>query len=51
MAPRQVARRDALQPKAIRISRFTDASSRKSIESAKSETDPIRSATANSMPK
>jgi hypothetical protein len=40
-----------LQPKASRIKRLTEASSRKSIESANSETDPIERATANSIPK
>jgi hypothetical protein len=45
------ARLRALQPKAIRISPFTAASSRKSIESANSETEPIARATENSTPK
>jgi len=45
------ARLLALQPSAMAIRRLTDASSRKSMLSAKSETDPIAAATANSTPK
>jgi len=44
-------RRRALHPSAIRISPLTVASSRKSIESANSETDPMDRATRNSTPK
>ena len=39
------------QPSAKAISRLTDASSRKSMLSANSETEPIASATTNSIPK
>ena len=45
------ARRRAPQPSAARMSRLTEASSRKSMLSANSDTDPIASATANSTPK
>ena len=45
------ARHLALQPSATRISRLTEVSSRKSIESANRDTEPIASATANSTPK
>src|ERR1700719_1673469 len=41
----------ALQLTAMAIRRLTDASSRKSMLSAKSETDRIAAATANSIPK
>src|SRR5206468_1235450 len=44
-------RRCALQPSATRMRPLTAASSRKSIESANRDTDPIASATANSTPK
>src|SRR3546814_1155617 len=41
------ARLRTVQPSASRISKLTEASSRKSTESANSETDPISSATAH----
>jgi len=40
-----------LQPKATKIKMFTDASSKKSILSAKSETEPILTAKKNSTKK
>ena len=45
------ARRVALQPSAKAIRILTDASSRKSMLSANSETEPVAAATANSTPK
>jgi len=45
------ARRDAGQPRASAISVLTEASSRKSTLSANSETEPIASATPNSIAK
>jgi hypothetical protein len=45
------ARFVALQASAIAIKKLTDASSRKSMLSATSETEPIARATANSTPK
>lgn len=45
------ARGLALQPKAAKIRKFTDASSKKSARSANSDTDWIESATTNSIPK
>ena len=44
-------RRAADHAIAKKISRLTDVSSRKSMLSANSETEPIASATANSTPK
>ena len=46
-----IERRRAFHPSATRINPLTVASSRKSIESANSDADPIASATANSTPK
>ena len=45
------ARRDADQPRARAISVLTEASSRKSMLSAKSDTEPIAFATPNSTAK
>jgi hypothetical protein len=45
------ARRASGQLRASRIRMFTDVSSRKSTLSAKSETEPMARATANSMKK
>jgi hypothetical protein len=45
------ARRAALHPKAARIRKLTEASSRKSMLSANNDTEPIARATANSTPK
>jgi len=45
------ARRAADHPSASRIRKFTDASSRKSMLSANSATEPMARATANSTPK
>src|SRR5262245_43161089 len=45
------ARLSAVQPKAITIRRLSEASSRKSTLSAKSDTEPIAKATANLTPK
>src|ERR1700731_2586315 len=43
------ARRGALHPSATRIRKLTDASSRKSMLSAKSDTDPIATATGTQL--
>jgi len=45
------ARHRADQARATRMRQFTEVSSRKSILSANSETEPIANATANSTPK
>ena len=45
------ARLLALQPSATAIKKLTDVSSKKSMLSAKSDTEPIATATANSTPK
>jgi len=45
------ARCSALHPSAVTIRKLTEASSRKSMLSASSETEPMAMATANSIPK